>query len=149
MCMPVKLGVRMYATYVNYLTLGGGALLPPIGVGNWCRRWGEQLATSGGGRVYISSCQHTEKKIGQENYVAWIALEPWLNACPCMPLTKVFQIGVEGIPPHLRGMGSFSGEGFNLYGGENLKRSDFDHSNLFQGQKLEYWTLNIELEYWT
>ena len=48
MCMPVKLGVRMYATYVNYLTLGGGALLPPIGVGNWCRRWGKQLATSGG-----------------------------------------------------------------------------------------------------
>ena len=48
MCMPVKLGVRTYATYVNYLTLGGGALLPPIGVGNWCMRWGEQLATSGG-----------------------------------------------------------------------------------------------------
>ena len=51
-----------------------------------------------GGAVYISSCQHTEKKIWKENYVAWIALEPWLGACPCMPLTRVFQVRVGGFP---------------------------------------------------
>ena len=51
-----------------------------------------------GEAAYISSCQHTKKKTWKENYVAWIALEAWLNACPCMFLTRVFQIGVGGIP---------------------------------------------------
>ena len=35
-----------------------------------------------GGAVYISSCQHTKKKIRKENCIVWIALEPLLNACP-------------------------------------------------------------------
>ena len=56
-----------------------------------------------GGAAYISSCQHTEKKIWKENYVAWIVLEPWLNACPCMPLTRVFQVRVGEFP--LSGLG--------------------------------------------
>ena len=62
----------------------------------------------------------------------WIALEPWLDACPCIPLTRVFQIGVGEI---LLGR-------FKLYDGGNLRRSDFDHLNLFQGQK--QYSVNIE-----
>ena len=84
-----------------------------------------------GGAVYISSCQHTEEKIWKENCVVWIALEPWLNACPCMPLIRVFQTGGWEI---LVG-------GFNLYDGGKL-RSDFGHSNLFQGLKKH--SVNIE-----
>ena len=32
-------------------------------------------------------------------------------------------------------MENFSGGKFNLYGCMNLRRSDFDHSNLSQGEK--------------
>ena len=42
-------------------------------------------------------------------------------------LPMVFQIVLRG-----RGMGNLPG-GIFLSGGENLKRSDFGHSNLFQG----------------
>ena len=44
------------------------------------------------------------------------------------------------IPPQWRGKGTFAGE-FNLYDVGNL-RSDFDHLNLFQGQKQH--SVNIE-----
>ena len=37
----------------------------------------------------------------------------------------------QEIHPSERGMGNFAGKGFFL-GGGNLRRSDFDHSNLFQ-----------------
>ena len=74
----------------------GWALPPfPIGVGTWCPKLENQLATSGGA-VYISSIQHTKKNIWKENYVVWIVLEPWLNACPWMSLTRVFQILFSG-----------------------------------------------------
>ena len=39
-------------------------------------KWFTEVVTDGYWRV-----------LWKENYVAWIALEPWLNACPCMPLT--------------------------------------------------------------
>ena len=65
----------------------GWALPPfPIGMGTWCPKLENQLATSWGA-VYISSIQHTKKNIWKENYVVWIVLEPWLNACPWMSLT--------------------------------------------------------------
>ena len=68
-----------------------------------------------------------------------------------MSLNRVFQIGgelgggdgavnstsVEG----WREIGNFAGE-INLYSGGNLRRSDSDHSNLFQGQKQN--AVNIE-----
>ena len=75
----------------------GQTLLPQLG---WAPGIGERGATLNqwGEAAYISSCQHTKKKTWKENYVAWIALEAWLNACPCMFLTRVFQIGVGGIP---------------------------------------------------
>ena len=38
----------------KHLSGGGGEQCPPIGVGTWCWRWGNQIATSGGA-VYISS----------------------------------------------------------------------------------------------
>ena len=37
----------------------------------------------------------------------------------------------------------FLGE-FTLYGGENLRRSDFDHPNLIQGQKQH----SVNMQYW-
>ena len=30
----------------------GGGTAPPIGVGTWCRRWEEQVATNGGSSLY-------------------------------------------------------------------------------------------------
>ena len=56
----------------------------------------------------------------------------------CMPLDMVFQIevGGGGDSPAVEGGGD--GKfcwGVNLDGGVNLRRTDFDHSNLFQGQK--------------
>ena len=55
----------------------------------------------------------------------------------CMPLDMVFQIEVGGgDSPSVEGEGD--GKfcwGVNLDGGVNLRRIDFDHSNLFQGQK--------------
>ena len=55
----------------------------------------------------------------------------------CMPLDMVFQIEVGGgDSPAVEGEGD--GKfcwGVNLDGGVNLRRIDFDHSNLFQGQK--------------
>ena len=103
----------------------------------------EQLVTSGGSSLYQLMLTH-RKQIWKENYVACIALEPWLNASPCMRLTRVFQIGVEGRDsPSVKGDGKFCwGRGFNLYGRGNLRRSNFDHSNLFQGQKQH--SVNIE-----
>ena len=49
----------------------------------------------------------------KENYVVWIALEPWVNACHCMPLTRVFQIALRGgveFLPKWGGMGNFTRE---------------------------------------
>ena len=57
-----------------------------------------------------------------------------------MPLTRVFQIGVGGIPLSGWGWEILLG-GSNLYDGRNL-RSDSDHLNLFQGQKQH--SVNIE-----
>ena len=68
-----------------------------------------------------------------------IALEPLLNAY--MPLTRIFQIRVSGIPLIGGGWEILLG-GFNLYDGGILRRSDFDHSNLFQGLKQH--SINIE-----
>ena len=45
------------------------------------------------------------------------------------------------IPPQWRGVENLLG-GFNLHGGGNLARSDFDHSNLFQDLKQDF--VNIE-----
>ena len=61
-----------------------------------------------------------------------------------MRLTRVFQIRVEGRDsPTVEGDGKFCwGRGFNLYGGGNLRRSNFDHLILFQGQKQH--SVNIE-----
>ena len=72
----------------------GGALPPPLG-------WAPDVGDGGsdqwlvGEAVYVSSCQHP-KKIWKENYVVWTALEPWLNAFTCMPLTRVFQVVLRG-----------------------------------------------------
>ena len=41
-------------------------------------------------------------------------------------------------------MGNFHGGKFNLYGNVNLRRSDFDHSNLFQCQKQH----SVNIEHW-
>ena len=61
-----------------------------------------------------------------------------------MNLTRVFQIGLEGRDsPSVEEDGEICwGRVFNLYGGGNLKRSNFDHSNLVQGQKQH--PVNIE-----
>ena len=32
----------------------------------------------------------------KENYFVWIALEPWLNACPCMPQARVLKRALRG-----------------------------------------------------
>ena len=72
-------------------------------------RRGEHLATSGGA-VYISSYQHTEKKIWKENYVAWIALEPSLNACISPEFSKQGSPTlVWNSPCEWSGMGNFDG----------------------------------------
>ena len=49
------------------------------------------------------------------------------------PIISVFQIVLRGTHENSlsRGIGNFAGEIFLLSGG-NLKRSDFEHSNLFQ-----------------
>ena len=59
-----------------------------------------------------------------------------------MPLTRVFQIRVGGIPLSGWGWEILLG-GSNLYDGRNL-RSDSDHSNLFQGQKQH----SVNIEHW-
>ena len=118
---------------------GGGSTIPPLpttGVGTWCSSWGEQLGT-GGAAVYISSIQHTEKIIWKENYVALMTLDA--TACQCMSLDAT---ECQGFPNSIEWWGiplPSSGEEwkillreFNLYGGGNLRRSDFDHLNLFQ-----------------
>ena len=76
-----------------------------------------------------------------------------LNPCPCMPLTRVFQIVLIGKgkspptppfhPPTLPQL-KVNGiaKGFNLYGVGDLRRSNFDHLNLFQSQKQH--SVNIE-----
>ena len=69
-----------------------------------------------------------------------IALELSLNTCRYMTLAKVFQTGVWELSVSGRGWQMLLG-GFNLYDGGNL-RSDFDHSNLFQGLKQH--SVNIE-----
>ena len=59
-------------------------------------------------------------------------------------LIRVFQIVVEGRDsPTVEGDGKFCGaRGFNLYGGGNLRRTNFDRWNLVQGQKQH--SVNIE-----
>ena len=48
-----------------------------------------------------------------------------------------------GIPSHWSWMGNFTwGILLNLYDGGNVRESDFDHSNLFKGQKQH--SVNIE-----
>ena len=42
-------------------------------------------------------------------------------------------------------MGNFAGE-FNLYDDGNLRRSDFDHLNLFQGQKQHSVSVEYQLK---
>ena len=59
-------------------------------------------------------------------------------------MTRVFQIGVGVNSPSVKWDGKFSWGGFTLYGGENLRRSDFDHSNLIQGQKQH----SVNMQYW-
>ena len=70
----------------------------------------------------------------KENYVVWIALEPWLNACPSMPLTRVYQIGLRGVRilPQCEKMENVAGEKLNLNSDAVLRRSDFDHLKIFQ-----------------
>ena len=77
-----------------------GPLLSQWG-GHLVQEMGEQLATSGGA-VYTSSCQHTEKKMTQQ--------EPWFNAYP----------SDQGFSN--RGGGAFplSGERWEIFLGENL-----------------------------
>ena len=108
---------------------------------------GEQIATSGGGSsLYqlVSICQKENLK-GKLCYVdwIWIGLEPWLSACPCMPLTRVFQIGVWGISLSGGGSEILFGD-FIFYDDGNLRRSDFDYSNLLQGQKQH----SVNIEHW-
>ena len=105
-----------------------------VGSSAWSRRWGSsyQLLGEHSKTAHINLAK---KKIWKEKYVAWIALEPWLNACLCMPLTMVFQIGV--------GVNSPSVEGDGKYGG-NRRRSGFDHLNLFWGQKQH----SVDIEHW-
>ena len=38
--------------FQKHFSGGGGEHCPPIGVGTWCRRWGKQLAYSGGSSLY-------------------------------------------------------------------------------------------------
>ena len=92
---------------------------------------GEQLVTSGGSSL-CNSCLYIKREIRKGNYVADFTR----TTTQCMSLHD------QGFPN--RGGGEFPlGEvrweiflgGFTLYGGENLRRSDFDHSNLIQGQK--------------
>ena len=55
----------------------------------------------------------------------------------CMsPIISVFQIVLRGKQenPLSRGIGNFAG-GIFLSSGGNLRRSDFEHLNLFQSQK--------------
>ena len=47
----IKLNLWIRVSHISIL-LVGGALLPPVRVGTWCRRQGEQLATSGVSRLY-------------------------------------------------------------------------------------------------
>ena len=142
-----------YRVSHNHLGSGESFAPPPpppaIGEDTWCRRWGGggwgQIATSGGSSLYqLRSYQHTEKKIWKKNYAAWIALEPWLNACACMPLTRVFQVALRrgGWFPHGEEWEALVKE-FNLYGGGNLKRSHFDHMNLFKAKTNILQILNV------
>ena len=57
--------------------LSGGELCSPHWGGYLVQEMGEKLATSGGSSLY--QLMSTYQK---QNYVAWIALEPWFNACP-------------------------------------------------------------------
>ena len=82
-----------------------GGALPPIGVDTWCRRWGKQLATSGGSNLY--QLLSTYQKENLKKQICWVDCTRTMTQCMSLHASEQgFPDRDRGSPPPLK-MGNF------------------------------------------